>query len=283
MTIPVLTAVRTLNVEVWSDIACPWCYIGKRRFATALADFPHRDHVEVTWRSYELSPSTPVGPGGPRSRRAGRAQGHPARPRQADVRAGHRRGRRGRPGLRLRPGARRQHVRGAPPGAPRAARRAAPSWPSARSRRCSRRTSSTAPTWATTRPSCGIVSERRARRRTAARAALAGDDGADAVRADDGRGARARRDRRAVLRRRPPHRRLRRPARRRVHAAARGRLARGEPAADAGRPRTPTRRPASTTRARSDPAPGRRVRPGRRSPGSTTTPCPRSTRSAWTG
>ncbi|WP_456826420.1 DsbA family oxidoreductase [Cellulomonas sp. P5_E12] len=65
MTIPVLSPVRTLNVEVWSDIACPWCYIGKRRFTTALADFPHRDHVEVTWRSYELSPSTPVGPGRP--------------------------------------------------------------------------------------------------------------------------------------------------------------------------------------------------------------------------
>ncbi|GEL99648.1 DsbA family oxidoreductase [Cellulomonas terrae] len=65
MTINVLPAVRTLNVEVWSDIACPWCYIGKRRFATVLADFPHREHVEVTWRAYELSPSTPVGPGRP--------------------------------------------------------------------------------------------------------------------------------------------------------------------------------------------------------------------------
>lgn len=65
MTINVLPSVRTLNVEVWSDIACPWCYIGKRRFATALADFPHREHVEVTWRAYELSPSTPVGPGRP--------------------------------------------------------------------------------------------------------------------------------------------------------------------------------------------------------------------------
>ena len=65
MSLPTLNAVRTLQVEVWSDIACPWCYIGKRRFATALADFPHRDHVEVTWRSYELSPRTPVGPGTP--------------------------------------------------------------------------------------------------------------------------------------------------------------------------------------------------------------------------
>lgn len=65
MTLSVLSPVRTLTVEVWSDIACPWCFIGKRRFATALAGFPHRDHVEVTWRSYELSPTTPVGPGRP--------------------------------------------------------------------------------------------------------------------------------------------------------------------------------------------------------------------------
>lgn len=59
------TRPRTLHVEVWSDIACPWCFIGKRRFATALAAFPHREHVRVTWRSYELSPDTPTGPGRP--------------------------------------------------------------------------------------------------------------------------------------------------------------------------------------------------------------------------
>lgn len=55
----------TVLVEVWSDIACPWCYIGKRRFAAALQAFAHRDHVEVVWRSYELSPDTPAGPGVP--------------------------------------------------------------------------------------------------------------------------------------------------------------------------------------------------------------------------
>jgi predicted DsbA family dithiol-disulfide isomerase len=60
-----LAPTRTLQVEVWSDIACPWCYIGKRRFAAALDAFPHRQHVEVTWRSYELSPGTPAGPGRP--------------------------------------------------------------------------------------------------------------------------------------------------------------------------------------------------------------------------
>jgi predicted DsbA family dithiol-disulfide isomerase len=45
-----------LHVEIWSDIACPWCYIGKRRFAAALDSFEHRDQVRVTWRSFELQP-----------------------------------------------------------------------------------------------------------------------------------------------------------------------------------------------------------------------------------
>lgn len=45
-----------LDVEIWSDVACPWCFIGARRFATALADFEHQDDVVVTWRSYQLSP-----------------------------------------------------------------------------------------------------------------------------------------------------------------------------------------------------------------------------------
>ncbi|GEK20578.1 DsbA family oxidoreductase [Cellulomonas xylanilytica] len=77
MTTDVLRPVRTLNVEIWSDIACPWCYIGKRRFATALADFPHREHVEVTWRAYELSPGTPAGPGIPEIEALARHKGIP--------------------------------------------------------------------------------------------------------------------------------------------------------------------------------------------------------------
>jgi predicted DsbA family dithiol-disulfide isomerase len=48
-----------MNVEIWSDIACPWCYVGKRRFEAALAEFDHRDDVEVTWRSFELDPGAP--------------------------------------------------------------------------------------------------------------------------------------------------------------------------------------------------------------------------------
>ena len=53
--------VTPLRVEIWSDVACPWCFIGKRRFAAALAAFPYREHVEVRWRSYQLSPEAEVG------------------------------------------------------------------------------------------------------------------------------------------------------------------------------------------------------------------------------
>ncbi len=48
-----------LSVDIWSDIACPWCFIGKRRFETALAAFPQRDQVKVTWHSYQLDPELP--------------------------------------------------------------------------------------------------------------------------------------------------------------------------------------------------------------------------------
>ena len=48
-------------VEIWSDVACPWCYIGKRRFERALADFDGAADVEVTWRSFQLDPSIPRG------------------------------------------------------------------------------------------------------------------------------------------------------------------------------------------------------------------------------
>jgi len=48
-----------VHVEIWSDIACPWCYVGKRRFEAALAAFEHRDAVRVTWRSFELDPHAP--------------------------------------------------------------------------------------------------------------------------------------------------------------------------------------------------------------------------------
>ena len=50
-----------MQVEVWSDVVCPWCYIGKRRLEAALERFPHRDEVEVVWRSFQLDPSIPEG------------------------------------------------------------------------------------------------------------------------------------------------------------------------------------------------------------------------------
>ncbi len=49
-----------MDIEIWSDIACPWCYVGKRRFEAALAAFEHRDEVTVTWRSFELDPTAPA-------------------------------------------------------------------------------------------------------------------------------------------------------------------------------------------------------------------------------
>lgn len=49
-----------MHVEIWSDIACPWCYVGKRRFEAALAAFEHAGDVEVTWRSFELDPEAPA-------------------------------------------------------------------------------------------------------------------------------------------------------------------------------------------------------------------------------
>jgi predicted DsbA family dithiol-disulfide isomerase len=51
-----------MRIEIWSDVVCPWCYIGKRRLETALARFQHADEVEVVYRSFELDPSAPAVP-----------------------------------------------------------------------------------------------------------------------------------------------------------------------------------------------------------------------------
>ncbi len=48
-----------MKVEIWSDVVCPWCYVGKRRFEQALEGFAGRDEVEVVWRAFELDPSAP--------------------------------------------------------------------------------------------------------------------------------------------------------------------------------------------------------------------------------
>ncbi|HWA76302.1 MAG TPA: DsbA family oxidoreductase [Polyangiaceae bacterium] len=48
-----------LRIDVWSDIACPWCYVGKRRLESALKESPHAAHVEVVWHAFELDPAAP--------------------------------------------------------------------------------------------------------------------------------------------------------------------------------------------------------------------------------
>jgi len=51
--------VQKLRLDIWSDIACPWCYIGKRHLEQALESFEHKDDVEIVWRAFELDPSAP--------------------------------------------------------------------------------------------------------------------------------------------------------------------------------------------------------------------------------
>ncbi len=47
---------NTMKIEIWSDVMCPFCYIGKRKFEQAMAQFPHKDKVQVVWKSFQLSP-----------------------------------------------------------------------------------------------------------------------------------------------------------------------------------------------------------------------------------
>jgi predicted DsbA family dithiol-disulfide isomerase len=54
-----------MRVDIWSDIVCPWCYIGKREFELGLAAFEQHDDVEVVHHAFELDPSFPSGPGTP--------------------------------------------------------------------------------------------------------------------------------------------------------------------------------------------------------------------------
>lgn len=48
-----------MKIEIWSDVMCPFCYIGKRNFETALAQFPEKEHIEVVWKSFQLDPTIP--------------------------------------------------------------------------------------------------------------------------------------------------------------------------------------------------------------------------------
>jgi predicted DsbA family dithiol-disulfide isomerase len=54
-----------MQVEIWSDVVCPWCYLGKRRFERALDSFEHKDEVAVVYRSFELDPTVPAGVSSP--------------------------------------------------------------------------------------------------------------------------------------------------------------------------------------------------------------------------
>jgi predicted DsbA family dithiol-disulfide isomerase len=49
-----------MRVDIYSDVACPWCYIGQARFERALDEFPGREHIEVRYRPYQLDPRAPV-------------------------------------------------------------------------------------------------------------------------------------------------------------------------------------------------------------------------------
>ena len=48
-----------MKIEIWSDVMCPFCYIGKRNFETALAQFPDKEHIKVVWKSFQLDPTIP--------------------------------------------------------------------------------------------------------------------------------------------------------------------------------------------------------------------------------
>ena len=50
-----------MKVEIWSDVVCPWCYIGKRRLETALSRFDAADEVELSWHAFQLNPEQPRG------------------------------------------------------------------------------------------------------------------------------------------------------------------------------------------------------------------------------
>jgi predicted DsbA family dithiol-disulfide isomerase len=52
-----------MQIEIWSDVMCPFCYIGKRKFETALAQFPEKDQVQIVWKSFQLSPDLKTEPG----------------------------------------------------------------------------------------------------------------------------------------------------------------------------------------------------------------------------
>lgn len=57
-----LTIENKMKIEIWSDIMCPFCYIGKRNFETALLQFANKEHIEIEWKSFQLDPTIPEVP-----------------------------------------------------------------------------------------------------------------------------------------------------------------------------------------------------------------------------
>ena len=51
-----------MKVEIWSDVMCPFCYIGKRRFEKALEQLPAKENIEVIWKSFQLNPDLKTDP-----------------------------------------------------------------------------------------------------------------------------------------------------------------------------------------------------------------------------
>ena len=78
-----MTLATGVKVEIWSDVVCPWCYIGKRRFEAALRDFPHP--VEVEWKSFQLDPHATSQPAGANTARLAEKYGRSLAEAQAMV------------------------------------------------------------------------------------------------------------------------------------------------------------------------------------------------------
>lgn len=76
-----------MKIDIWSDIVCPFCYIGKRHLELALEQFPHRDQVEISWRSFQLDPSAPEVTTEPSSQMLARKYGMPVEQALANQRA----------------------------------------------------------------------------------------------------------------------------------------------------------------------------------------------------
>lgn len=76
-----------MKIDIWSDIVCPFCYIGKRHLELALEQFPHRDEVEIVWHSFQLDPSAPAEVTEPSSQMLARKYGMPLEQARANQRA----------------------------------------------------------------------------------------------------------------------------------------------------------------------------------------------------